>query len=73
METTSKLWDLNCEVESSEKVNFLYNQSAPKLLLQGKRERDCRKVNAKRERGDEPRLNGDYSSTYMHTTHQWNT
>ena len=63
METTSKLWDFNYEVESLEKANFLYNQGAPKILLQEKREKDFRKVNAKRERGDAPILNVDYNST----------
>ena len=29
METTSKLWDLNYEAESLEKVDFLYYQDAP--------------------------------------------
>ena len=30
METTSKLWDLNYEVESPEKAGLLYYQDAPK-------------------------------------------
>ena len=39
MEKTSKLWDLNYEVESLKKVGFLYNQGAPNYYFRGKRER----------------------------------
>ena len=38
METNSKLWDLNYEVESLEKENFLYYQDALKLHLKEKGE-----------------------------------
>jgi hypothetical protein len=42
METTSKLWDLNYEVESLEKAGFLYYQDAPKTnSCKGKGEGDA--------------------------------
>ena len=44
METTSKLWDLNYEVESPEKAGFLYYQDAPKLTLARKREKEMHKT-----------------------------
>jgi hypothetical protein len=45
METTSKMWDLNCEVEFPEKAGFLCYQGAPKLHLERKREKECMKEN----------------------------
>ena len=36
MEKTSKLWDLNDEVESLEKDDFLYYQDAPNYSYIGK-------------------------------------
>ena len=38
METTSKLWDLNYEVESLEKADFLYYSGAPNYSWRGKGE-----------------------------------
>ena len=43
METTSKLWDLNCEVESPEKVGFLYYPGAPNYSWRGKGRRSAQK------------------------------
>ena len=45
METTSKLWDLNFEVESLEKANFLYYPGAPNYCWRGKGRRRCRGKN----------------------------
>ena len=42
METTSKLWDLNCEVESLKKVGFLCYQDAPNYSWEKKGEGDAR-------------------------------
>ena len=56
MESTSKLWDLNYEVESPEKAGFLYYQDAPNLTLARKREKEMQKTKLlERERGDTPR------------------
>jgi hypothetical protein len=41
MEMTSKLWDLNYEVESLEKVDFLYYQGACNYSWRGKGRRNA--------------------------------
>ena len=56
METTSKLWDLNYEVESPKKVNFLYYKDAPNYFERKReKERKERKYTYSNLRGDAPK------------------